>query len=139
MPTNQLDLLEIRDLEAKISFSRPSHDSDGWLESYFVEISMPGVSANVSVDDAPYAQPITQFFAELASSWRGWKGERIWRSLEGEYNLVASCDSSGHIILSANLGSRQIAPCWKATVSIMIEAGQLDRIYQEVKEFFSQR
>ena len=70
-----MDLLEISGDEAgKTIFRQPSRDSRGWIENYIVEISMPGVSANVLVDNNPAGRQPTEFFAELALSWRGWKG-----------------------------------------------------------------
>lgn len=134
-----MDLLVIAgDRESKITFGQPSFDSDGWMKSYVIEASMPGVFASVLVDNNPAGHPPLKFFSELASSWRGWKWEKSWGALEGEYGLVATCDSLGHITLSAHLESdpAQIAPCWKAVVSISLEAGQLDRIQRDVEEFF---
>lgn len=135
-----MNLLVIKgDQGSKISFGSPCRDSKGWMVSYIVEISMPGVLANIQVDNNPAGHPPSKFFSDLASSWHGWEGEKSWGALEGEYDLVATCDSLGHITLSARLRSdpAQIAPCWRTTVSVLLEAGQLDLIQHDVEEFFA--
>jgi len=59
--------------------------------------------------------------------------------MEGECILTATHDSLGHISLSAVLWSEAslCAPCWKASVSHMIEAGQLNGLQRDVEEFFA--
>jgi hypothetical protein len=41
------------------------------------------------------------FFAELAASWRGWRGERTYESIEHDLRIVATHD--GHVRLKVRL------------------------------------
>jgi Family of unknown function (DUF6228) len=125
--------------EASITFSHPERDAKGWLCLYSVHVVMPGMSATKLSENPPYGSSPAKFFGELAESWRGWNGEKKWSSMEGEYQLLAIRDSLGHITLSAILRSDPslIAPCWQASVSVMVEAGQLERLHREAEAFFA--
>jgi len=44
---------------------------------------------------------LATFFSDLAESWRGWVGEKVWRSTEHDLDIVAvPADSLGHCSLS---------------------------------------
>ena len=74
------------------------------------------------------------FFAGLAGSWKGWEGTRTWSSLEGELELQAKSDHTGHVFLSVRL--HYGAPArWQAEVELVLEAGQLDRLASDAREF----
>src|SRR5712671_6177511 len=78
---------------------------------------------------------LTEFFAGLAANWKGWPGKREWSSLEGELAFGASIDSTGHISLSVQLHSGPYPFDWKLSAMILIEAGQLDCIANDVSAF----
>jgi hypothetical protein len=81
--------------------------------------------------------PPTKLFVDIAREWSGWKGEKKWGALEGEYNLSATCDSLGHITLKVGMMPNAYPPVWSAIVSLVIEAGQLDKLAREVETFFN--
>ncbi len=65
------------------------------------------------------------YWADLAKSWRGWSGEKTWRSIEGDFGFSATSDRTGHVTLKVTLAFR--APWrWQTQVVLAIEAGQLD-------------
>ncbi len=39
---------------------------------------------------------LAAFFADLASSWRGWDGEKTWASAEGDLEISVTADALGH-------------------------------------------
>jgi hypothetical protein len=81
----------------------------------------------------PFDYGLTNFFKELAENWKGFEGEKIWESLEGEFKLVCTSDSLGHFEIKAtirnNLGTLSVK-------TIHVESGQLNKIAAEAKAFF---
>src|SRR6476620_9522100 len=74
--------------------------------------------------------PATLLFQEMARDWKGWGGKKEWRALEGELRLTATCDSCGNITLAVHL-SRESGG-FTASATISLEAGQLDRVFNEI-------
>src|SRR5437870_1844415 len=54
------------------------------------------LSATVEVYDIQ-PQRWTEFFRDLAQSWRGWSGEKSHESLEGHLAVSCTSDRAGHI------------------------------------------
>jgi hypothetical protein len=135
-----MDTLTIRgESQAVIEFSSPRRNVSGWVETYDVRIGMPGMSAALVVENPGFGQPPTSFFADLAENWRGWKGSKEWRAIEGEYDLLATADSLGHVSLTAVLrpDSAMVPSCWKAQISLIVEAGHLGTLQHDVATFFA--
>ncbi len=109
---------------------------NGWVNSYFVTAEAPNFSATIEVDNAPYGTSPADLFAEIADRWSGWQGVKRWQALDGEYELQATSDSTGHITIVALINSRSFPPSWEAKVSIVVEAGSVDKLAVNAKEFF---
>lgn len=98
-------------------------------------VSTP-LSASVRVYDIQ-PQNWSAFFSDLAANWKGWPSAKQLESLEGHLAVSATSDSLGHISLRVKL--RDIipgAPDWRAEGTLVVEAGQLDRLANEAKKFF---
>ncbi|WP_425464086.1 DUF6228 family protein [Nocardia pseudobrasiliensis] len=65
---------------------------------------------------------LLEFLDGLAADFRGWTGERIWRT--NHLTLDASFGSGGHIQLDWTLCPTTISPPWRTTVTTCIEAGE---------------
>jgi hypothetical protein len=94
------------------------------------------LSASVRVYDIQ-PQNWSAFFSDLAANWKGWPGAKQRESLEGHLSVSATSDSLGHISLRIKL--RDVipgAPDWRAEGTLVVEAGQLDRLANEAKKFF---
>jgi hypothetical protein len=102
---------------------------------FLARIAGPNFQATTKVYEY---EPIylTQFFADLAANWKGWTAKKEWGSLEGELHFSATCDSTGHINLSIQLRSSAHPFGWNLASTILLEAGQLDRLAQSVVAFF---
>src|SRR3954470_21835089 len=76
---------------------------------------------DIHIDALPH------FLSGLASSWRGWEGERIWTSLESDLELKTTHDGRGTVALVVTLrndifdarGERG----WKAQALLTLDAG----------------
>ena len=76
------------------------------------------------------------FFDDLAKHWKGWSDTKSWTSLEGELGLEATTDRLGHIYLRVTLRAIEISANWTVQTTLLIEAGQLDRLAMEATRVF---
>ena len=103
--------------------------------SFSVSLAGQPLSATVIVYDIQ-PQRWSQYFGELAANWQGWKGAKEHESLEGHLKLAATSDALGHIRVRALLRGIEVDSEWKAESSLYLEAGQLDVIAGQAKDFF---
>jgi len=123
--------------ETVLSFHSRRINGDGWVERYVVSAAARNFSASIEVENPPYGTSPDDLFAKLADNWSGWKGKKEWGAIEGEFNLVATTDSLGHITLSAELNPNGYPPCWSGTLTLVLDAGSLEEIANHAKMFFS--
>ena len=117
--------------------SNPAHRYD-YLDVTIISLCL---RAKVRIYNFVYAQGkggLTELFAELAANWKGWVGAKSWESVEGDFKLSCTCDSLGHVFVKVTLGSNFGSPSeWHVESGLILEAGQLDAIVQDVKLFFT--
>jgi hypothetical protein len=70
----------------------------------------------------------------MAANWRGWTGAKTWSSLEGELQLSAEADRTGHVTLLIDLCEGAPA-VWSVTLQVVIEAGKLGDLARAAREF----
>ena len=124
--------------EAILALSSPASPSDlaGYDGcSYDAALRGRPVSAAVTVYDIQ-PQRWAEFFADLASNWRGWSGEKLHASLEGHLSIAATSNSLGHISLQALLRGDFGGSNWRAEGTLFLEAGQLEHLAKEAGRFF---
>jgi uncharacterized protein DUF6228 len=95
-------------------------------DSYLVTLKGPDLEARGKVWNG-VGTGLGDFVAELARSWRGWDGLRKWSSMEGELELEAVMDRTGHVHLTVALQYR-LPVLWRVQLQLVVEAGQLDRL-----------
>ena len=120
----------------EITFHSKKYDENGWLSYYSVTLTAPTMSATIQVDNAPYSASPVDLFEKIANEWQGWKGEKTWHSLDGEFDLRATSDLTGHITLVASVYAGSFPPCSKMVSELEIESGQLDKYIKHAEEFF---
>ena len=104
-------------------------------EYFLVSLRNNNLSASTKVYISdPYDAHLTLFFMELAKDWRGFDGEKVWNSLEGEFGLICMADRLGHFAIEATI--RDAFDTWRVKNTIFVEAGQLAKIADDVKKFF---
>ena len=76
---------------------------------------------------------LAALFTELAEDWRGWDGERVWLSLEGEFAARATHNGLGTVELVVTLGEPEpkATGMWSVQASLFLDAGSLERIAKE--------
>ena len=115
-------------------------DFDG---SYFTAaLTSPNLSAEVRVYVVPVegvndVAALVRLFKTMSEKWRGWEGELVWGSLEGEFDIVVTSDRLGHINL--RLGFREYAgPApWSAKMDFALEPIQIAEAHKKLSRFFS--
>ncbi|MBP5973177.1 hypothetical protein HW132_10635 [Brasilonema sp. CT11] len=80
-------------------------------------------------------QFLVNLFREMARAWKGWEGEKTWRSTEADFVLCCTSDKLGHINLEVHLLEFDGSP-WSANFNLDTEAGELEKISNEVAMFF---
>ncbi len=65
---------------------------------------------------------LARFFEDLASSWRGWHGERAYESIEHDLRIVATHD--GHVRLRVRLWQSTDPDGWAVETAIRLDAGE---------------
>ena len=91
------------------------------------------------VENPPYGRSPSQLFCDIAEEWAGFKGRKEWGAIDGEYTLSASADACGHVTLLVEILPSYATPCWSGELTVEIDAGQLERIANDAREFFNDR
>lgn len=120
----------------RIVFFEREFDKKEWLTHYKVTIQAPDMNGTVRVENPPAGRSPLHLFQSIQKEWRGWKGEKGWGALEGEFDLSASSDKTGHITLKARLFSGYSPPSSKLEIELIVESGQTDSIAKKAQEFF---
>jgi len=112
---------------------------DGWLEWYRMALSAPDLKVARMVGNPGYGHPPSVLFEDVAQNWSGWSGVKSWTAMEGECRLSATSDSTGHVTFQFEISRVERPQSWSTQVSVVVEAGQLERLAAEAHEFFDQR
>ena len=94
-----------------------------------------GPSAQVDVYDFHY-DTLPNFFEDLAEHWKGFAGTKSWYSLENHMMLDATSDKLGHVFLRVTLSIMDGPSDWEVKATLLVEAGQLDRLAREARNVF---
>jgi hypothetical protein len=92
-----------------------------------VTVTGSGLAASAKVAQIGGGDGLHHYWADLSENWRGWSGEKVWQSYEGDLMFSATCDRTGHVTMKLIL-ARGTAWKWKIQTVIAIEAGQLERL-----------
>jgi len=109
-------------------------DSDS--KSFLVTVNTRGWSIEQRAS-AYLAPDLGDYFTNLAAHWKGWKGEKTWSTLEGEFELSASTDRLGHITLVFGLHQGFSGGGWKLQGEIELEAGALEALAAQAREVWA--
>lgn len=109
----------------------------GGSEYYRVTLKVKDLLASAKIYSFQPYSGLAQFFEDLAANWKGWKGEKRWQSLEGEFVLSCTSDGLGHVAIDVVLKSGFCDDDWSVHTVINVDAGQLEEIAINIKQFFS--
>jgi len=81
-----------------------------------------------------FVGPPSLLFRDLADNWQGWKGEKVWGALDGEFTLTATATSLGRITVLIEMV--EMAGAFRLEATLGLEAGQLEKISKGVESLF---
>ncbi|GGZ09614.1 DUF6228 family protein [Streptomyces nitrosporeus] len=117
---------------------RSGFDAD--FVHYAVELRAPGLTARVDEIVAWLRDSgLSTFLEGLAADYRGWDGERIWRTDDGDLAVTAVFRSGGYVGLTWSLRPwPQAAGGWSASVTTWLEGGeQMSSLAADVRCFLA--
>lgn len=112
-----------------LSFQVISHDNDETV--FLAALNSPQFCGKVEASTFVSGEP-TLLFNDMAMHWKGWKGEKVWESIDGSLILKAQADSTGHIRLTVAM--EHFLDSLKVTLNV--EAGQLENIAKNSSAVF---
>jgi hypothetical protein len=102
-------------------------------EEVLVEISRGGLTAARWVFFFNGASDLVLYFSYLSRHWRGWRGMKEWKSMEGDLEIRATHTGS-HVDFVIFLRAE---PFWQSEMSLTVAAGaDLERIADVVATIF---
>jgi hypothetical protein len=126
------------DLGYKLLFHSREFDKSNWLSYYSVTLSCPHVTATIRVDNASFGISPVRLFSEINENWKGWNGEKSWGSLEGEFDLSATSDNIGKILLVCKVQTDYAEPRAEVVFEFFLELGQTESYLKNMKKFFNE-
>jgi hypothetical protein len=109
----------------RLTSDGPAHHAPQYVTA---ELRCGGLAASRRVVHhyASGFEDLADFFGRLAADWRGWAGERVWESVEGDLRIEAR-HAYGHIQLRVVLrgpGPGWGNEGWKAMADLTIDPGE---------------
>lgn len=113
-------------------------DASRRLECLDVVLTAGGLRASTRVYNLDYGgEPgdLPAFLQDVASNWRGWPGEKRWKSIEGDLKLICTITTLGLITVVVELQSYDGDPfTWDARCKLVLESWQLDPMAAQAKK-----
>jgi hypothetical protein len=106
-------------------------------EGEYFSVTLAGdlLSATKGVWGYTDTECLPDLFESIATDWKGWKGEKKWRAIEGDFQMIATCDNLGHIKLEIEIRNEP-PDDWIVRAPLFLEAGSVDTIAKELREYF---
>jgi hypothetical protein len=106
-------------------------------DDLLVEIRGQSPVASITVSTYTDNLGLYWFFERLGELSSPWSGEMAWASLEGEFELKASCSATGSVMFHVRVyGSAGSPEEWRLMAGITSEFGQLSTIAKQARSFF---
>ncbi|KLD65601.1 DUF6228 family protein [Dyella japonica] len=106
-------------------------------DEFVVEIEGRGVTATQWVCAFTDPDGLARWMESLATNELPWKGVRSWATLEGEFQISASCSSGGAVTFLVTLsGLPGSSEAWRVSAGVTSELGQLPGLAQAARHFF---
>ena len=114
---------EIFDGRTRLSFSEPLGSGDA-VDYLSVRLDGPSLSASRQVYAGWHEgfEILARYFDDLAASWRGWEGERVFESIERDLRIAATHD--GHVQMGILLWECSQPGGWRVQAELRLDAGE---------------
>ena len=114
----------VGDARTTLVFSDPQFHGALPADYLTVTVTGPEMSASRQVYagwDGSFTA-LAAFFTGLAEDWRGWQGERVFESIEGDLRIQATHD--GHVNLRVLLWESTVPHGWRIEAGVRLDAGE---------------
>lgn len=106
-------------------------------DGFLVVVASHDHSATRRVDGYTDGAGITRLFADAAKEWKGWHGEKVWESLEGELRIALRSDHLGHVVVAVRVRSdRGGLDPWQLDAEVGLDAGQLRGVARDAERMW---
>jgi len=85
----------------------------------------------------PNFDDLDRFFLQLSEMESPWEGERFWETIEGEFKIIATCDSLGHVTFAIKILNYQDSWCMEAKFGY--DLGMLKDLSADFQKFWGQK
>ncbi|WNL48077.1 DUF6228 family protein [Dyella sp. BiH032] len=106
-------------------------------DEFIVELVGRGVLATQSVSAFTDPKGLARWMGELAAYELPWNGTKSWATIEGEFQISATCGAGGAVTFLVTLsglpGSNEE---WRVSAGVASELGQLPLLAQAAGHFF---
>jgi Family of unknown function (DUF6228) len=108
------------------------------IEAENLRISIKSNHINVWHWTICQMKSLNAFFQEMSRQWKGWEGEILFSSENNDFELKSSSDLLGHILVKINISEQnRNYNMWKLETFITIQAGQLEKIANDMESFLT--
>ena len=99
-----------------------------------LSVAAPDHSASLRVSAYTDRAGVARLFAEAARDWKGWRGAKVWESIERDLRLELTTDRLGHVTLAIRMSHVAGGPGqWQLETELGLEAGQLEQIARDAE------
>jgi hypothetical protein len=116
----------------RLVLSYPEYRGDSSLNYFVATVEDAGLEASSRLY-AFRADALLDLFKDLAANWKGWEGEKLGSTIEGDLLLTCTSDSLGHTFVRVRL--RPYMHNWEVETIIQLDAAQLEEITKRLCSF----
>jgi hypothetical protein len=112
---------------------RPHEDGRGLMPSWQARLVGAGLDASLVCPEAGWEpRSLADFLGSLDKDWRGWDGERDWKSAEAELRLAARHDKTNTVLLAAVL-ENGAPPRWRCEAELELDPGVFSQLAADAR------
>jgi len=131
-------IIRSSDGRGKLILSRVKETEDPQLDSYMVTLEDDSLRATFHIPSIS-TDEFQNLFATMADNWDGWSGKLTFGSMRGNFAIECTTDIFGHVSVLVRLAAGdEENPYREVLNTLVIDAGQLQDIAKEVREFLPQ-
>jgi hypothetical protein len=121
------------DTTLRITPMRHPWDTETTQPSWDMQLTGPELDVSSRyIEDPESPQTLVGFCEELATSHKGWDGEKTWRSAGGDVQLSARHDQINTTIVTATL-TGGVVPRWTALCEIHVDPLRFDQVAKNLR------
>jgi hypothetical protein len=112
---------------------RLEHAQDG-MPTWRAVLTGRGLNVELQFAEADWEpQGLADFLAGVAADWRGWTGDRTWRSAEAEVRLSLRHEKANTVLVRVELEDGA-PPHWRCEAELEVDPGVLEQLASDVRQ-----